>query len=203
MNGVAKPTIGRPAIARFFRHFRHECRSEGSWGGRRPPTKTQKTRQIREDLPGFLMEAAGIEPASNSTESASHQRVAEEPASHLAQTLARETQNDPELACVIDAWPTLPEHVRAAIVNLVRHPARSADSMLLEFVLAICGRSVEKLSALRESLGDILELALRPDRPDLPGSNRLPNRTTGPTPHEVASGRQPDRPIGQALKTPS
>jgi hypothetical protein len=37
----------------------------------------------------------------------------------LAQTLARESELDPELARVIDAWPDLPDHIRAAVLALV------------------------------------------------------------------------------------
>jgi hypothetical protein len=33
--------------------------------------------------------------------------------------LARKTEIDPELDRLIDAWPTLPDHIRAAIKALV------------------------------------------------------------------------------------
>jgi len=37
----------------------------------------------------------------------------------LAQTLACESQIDPSLARIIDAWPMLPEPIRRAMVALV------------------------------------------------------------------------------------
>jgi hypothetical protein len=36
----------------------------------------------------------------------------------LAYSLARETQIDPFLARIIDAWPTLPEAIRRAMLSL-------------------------------------------------------------------------------------
>jgi len=39
--------------------------------------------------------------------------------SRLADSLADLLQNDAELAAVVMAWPTLPEHVRAAVMALV------------------------------------------------------------------------------------
>jgi hypothetical protein len=36
----------------------------------------------------------------------------------LAQTLARETQIDPDLARVVTAWPDLPEAIRRAVLAL-------------------------------------------------------------------------------------
>jgi hypothetical protein len=38
----------------------------------------------------------------------------------LACSLARELQIDPDLACVIRAWPALPSHIKVAVVALVR-----------------------------------------------------------------------------------
>jgi hypothetical protein len=37
----------------------------------------------------------------------------------LAQTLAREIENHPDLARVASAWPTLPEAIRRAVLALV------------------------------------------------------------------------------------
>jgi hypothetical protein len=37
----------------------------------------------------------------------------------LAQSLARETQIDPDLARVVSAWPDLPEAIRRAVLALV------------------------------------------------------------------------------------
>jgi len=39
------------------------------------------------------------------------------------QTLARDSQNDPDLGRVIDAWPALPKHVKAAVLTLVNAAA--------------------------------------------------------------------------------
>jgi hypothetical protein len=38
----------------------------------------------------------------------------------LANTLARESQIDPDLARLIDAWPTLPEAIRAGIIAMIQ-----------------------------------------------------------------------------------
>jgi hypothetical protein len=68
---------------------------------------------------GFLqMEAAGIEPASRSPEQPASQDIISTGREPLAQTLARNLQNDPDLAVVVDAWPTLSEAVRMAILAL-------------------------------------------------------------------------------------
>jgi hypothetical protein len=37
----------------------------------------------------------------------------------LARTLSRESQSDPDLALILDRWPTLPEPIMAAIRALV------------------------------------------------------------------------------------
>jgi hypothetical protein len=37
----------------------------------------------------------------------------------LSVLLAHSTPTDPDLARIIDAWPTLPDHIRAAIMALV------------------------------------------------------------------------------------
>jgi hypothetical protein len=66
------------------------------------------------------MEAAGIEPASRSPEVSSSKAVAQTPSETLAQTLARETQADPDLARIVGAWPMLPDALRAGIVAVVQ-----------------------------------------------------------------------------------
>jgi hypothetical protein len=37
----------------------------------------------------------------------------------LASCLALLAEKSPELACVVEAWPTLPDHIRKAIIALV------------------------------------------------------------------------------------
>jgi hypothetical protein len=37
----------------------------------------------------------------------------------LAYSLAQESQNDPDLARIVEAWPRLPDHLRAEIMALV------------------------------------------------------------------------------------
>jgi hypothetical protein len=41
------------------------------------------------------------------------------PPGDFAQTFARESQSDPDLALILDRWPTLPEPIKAAIRALV------------------------------------------------------------------------------------
>jgi hypothetical protein len=45
--------------------------------------------------------------------------VAQTPSETLAQTLARESQSDPDLALILERWPTLPEPIKAAIRAIV------------------------------------------------------------------------------------
>jgi hypothetical protein len=40
-------------------------------------------------------------------------------AGHLAVPLAQQAPLAPDLARVVEAWPTLPDHIRAAILALV------------------------------------------------------------------------------------
>ena len=65
------------------------------------------------------MEAAGIEPASPSLEDDSHQQLAKTTSRTLAQTLARETNYDPDLVLLVKAWTTLPQAIRTGIVAMV------------------------------------------------------------------------------------
>jgi hypothetical protein len=37
----------------------------------------------------------------------------------LAHSLAQESQNDPDLGRIVEAWPGLPDHIRTAILALV------------------------------------------------------------------------------------
>jgi hypothetical protein len=66
------------------------------------------------------MEAAGIEPAPLSAEGLVYEAVTQSASETLAQTLACETQLDADLARLVDAWPTLPDALRAGIVAMAR-----------------------------------------------------------------------------------
>ena len=66
------------------------------------------------------MEAAGNEPASPSPEAVIWQGFTKKTSKPLAQTLARGANLDPDLAQVLEAWPTLPEALRAGIVAMVK-----------------------------------------------------------------------------------
>jgi hypothetical protein len=72
----------------------------------------------------------GIEPLTSFPQSESVQQDATKAAPHLAHSLARETQIDPDLARVLDAWPTLPEHIKAAVLALLNAapPSLAPDS---------------------------------------------------------------------------
>jgi hypothetical protein len=66
------------------------------------------------------LEAPGIEPGTTLSQGKTLQSLTAIPLIPLAQTLARETQIDPDLARVIAAWTTLPEHLKAAILALIQ-----------------------------------------------------------------------------------
>jgi hypothetical protein len=72
------------------------------------------------------VEAAGFEPATPPPQSQAGTPDAAKTQNPLAHSLARETQKsaglvalDPDLQRVLDAWPTLPEAIRRAILALV------------------------------------------------------------------------------------
>jgi hypothetical protein len=69
---------------------------------------------------GGKVEAAGVEPASRSPEAGKPQGVTASAPKPLAQTLARDSQIDPSLARIVEAWPKLPEAVRAGILAMVK-----------------------------------------------------------------------------------
>ena len=48
------------------------------------------------------------------------QRVTQTDPENLAQTLSCKMQNDPDLARIMEAWPTLPEALRAGILAMVK-----------------------------------------------------------------------------------
>jgi hypothetical protein len=65
------------------------------------------------------VEPRGIEPLAASAERKSSKGLAPTDPQPLAQTLARETSIDPELARVIEAWPDLPQAIRRALLALI------------------------------------------------------------------------------------
>jgi hypothetical protein len=64
-------------------------------------------------------EVAGIEPASRLSEGSTGQGLAQPTTGHFAQTFARESQSDSDLALILERWPTLPEPIKAAIRALI------------------------------------------------------------------------------------
>ena len=62
----------------------------------------------------------------------------------LAQTLSRETKTDPDLACLVEGWPALPEALRAGIVAMVNAASK--------------GRILQHSEEVR---GEFLELPIR------------------------------------------
>jgi hypothetical protein len=74
------------------------------------------------------VEAPGIEPGAAPAEPDTRQSVTANAPEPLAQTLARETEIDPELARVNAAWPDLPEAIRRAVLALI-DAARGANDI--------------------------------------------------------------------------
>ena len=66
------------------------------------------------------MEAAGIEPATDPCISKDLQQSIDQKARKSAASGANSKQIPPELHSVIEAWPDVPEHIRAAIKALVQ-----------------------------------------------------------------------------------
>ncbi len=69
--------------------------------------------------PGFEPGTYGLKVRRTTDECPDSETTCDNPPEPLAQTLARETQIDPDLARVIDAWPELPEAIRRAMLALV------------------------------------------------------------------------------------
>jgi hypothetical protein len=63
------------------------------------------------------MEAAGIEPAPKSSGNSGGR---DQSGAECGALGAREAPADPDLAAVVDAWPTLREPIRAGILAMVR-----------------------------------------------------------------------------------
>ena len=66
------------------------------------------------------MPPVGLEPTDPNPQSIPIKQVTAIPETALANTLARESQIDPDLARLIDAWPTLPEAIRAGIIAMIQ-----------------------------------------------------------------------------------
>jgi hypothetical protein len=60
----------------------------------------------------------GVEPVSQPAEVERRQGVTASPSKPLAQTLARDSQIDPALVLIVEAWPKLPEAIRKAMLAL-------------------------------------------------------------------------------------
>jgi hypothetical protein len=58
-------------------------------------------------------------PRTDSPNGRSSQPLTATPAGDFAQTFAYESPTDPDLALILDRWPTLPEPIKAAIRALV------------------------------------------------------------------------------------
>ena len=61
----------------------------------------------------------GLEPRTNIAQVETDRSVTATSENPLAHTLARETQIDPDLGRLIDAWRKLPEAIRAGILAMV------------------------------------------------------------------------------------
>jgi hypothetical protein len=68
---------------------------------------------------GFSVEAPGIEPATPTPQAKTGTPVTASPSFPLAHSLARETKIDADLQRIFDAWPTLPQPLRAGILAMI------------------------------------------------------------------------------------
>jgi hypothetical protein len=62
------------------------------------------------------VEAAGIELSHESTGKTANSETGGAESGALG---AQETLNDPDLAAVVDAWPTLPQPIKAGILAMI------------------------------------------------------------------------------------
>ena len=109
----------KPAISGQF--LRLAETEEGFASNKKPPGKHEVSAVFQGVEPDrSKVEAAGIEPASLSPQATIGKVVAQTPSDALAQTLARESPSDPDLALILERWPTLPEAIRAGILAMVR-----------------------------------------------------------------------------------
>jgi hypothetical protein len=65
------------------------------------------------------LEAPGIEPASPTPQAKVNTPVTATTENPLAQSLAREIEKCPELARLIEAWPSLPEALKTGILAMI------------------------------------------------------------------------------------
>jgi len=61
----------------------------------------------------------GLEPTGPNSQTETDTAVVAIAENALAQTLARELEKDPALARLIEAWPRLPEALRAGILAMI------------------------------------------------------------------------------------
>jgi hypothetical protein len=66
-----------------------------------------------------VMEPRGIEPLTRSAKCKIRQQVTPTAPSGLPLGLPLTAQNDPDLARVVEAWPVLPEAIKAGILAMV------------------------------------------------------------------------------------
>src|SRR5579862_3187419 len=103
--------------------FPVEWHRRGQRHGTPPPnreTKNPGKAAVLAAFPGYRgqrqkVEARGIEPCASTPETVGQQPLAETMSLPLAHSLARETEIDPDLARLIDAWPTLAANVKRMI----------------------------------------------------------------------------------------
>jgi hypothetical protein len=62
----------------------------------------------------------GIEPHTTKTQGISQHALTQNQSSVLPSSLAFLLQKYPDLAAIVEAWPTLPEHIKAAVMALIK-----------------------------------------------------------------------------------
>ena len=70
------------------------------------------------------MEDRGFEPLISPPQSTGPKQDTDKCPEPLAYSLARKTENDRDLARIVDAWPSLPEPIRRAMLALVESGRR-------------------------------------------------------------------------------
>jgi hypothetical protein len=78
-----------------------------------------ETGREKEAPPGFEPGMADLQSMSHSPQGNASQEVVKSLSFSLAHSLARETQIDPDLVRMIDAWPVLPAALKAGILAMI------------------------------------------------------------------------------------